>query len=560
MRKLILVSLVLTAMTVLFSACNSYKKMQKEVGTIEAASNPEVLVLTGNTVDADVTVTYPKKYFGKEIILKVTPVLMFEGGEIAGTAKYFQGEKVKENYTVVPNKEGGSYTFPVSLPYDERASVSTLELRIEGRYGEHKKAELREFAPFGAIAVAQGVSTVQALAHPYMSYMPHGFQRITTITEEANIHYLVNSSKVRNAQLSQEQIKLFEEFVKANKGKENVTLGNIHSKGYASPEGPEKFNDKLSADRSKTGEKALQKQLKGTDVQYDAAAYGEDWEGFKKLVEASDMADKDLILQVLAMYDSSAKRDQEIKNLSQVFTELKKTILPELRRTQFVASAEVVGYSDSELVALIRKGDTSLKAEEMLYAATLVEGKDKIAAYKLAAKQYGNDIRTHNNLGAALFDNGDVKGAKAAIEQAAKLGTANCVTNNLAVIALAEGDYAAAKQYLAATDCHNAPKNRALMAMYEKDYATAAKGLDGYNLAVVEVMNGNYTAAKKALNNEQCPYSDYLRAVIAMREGDSKGAMAYLKSSVAKNPALRDKAKKDIEFVKLFGTEEFMAL
>ncbi len=560
MRKLILVSLSLAAMTVLFSACNPYKKMQKDVGTIEATSNPEVLTLTGNTVNADVTVTYPAKYFGKEIILKVTPVLVFEGGELAGTAKYFQGEDVKDNYTAVPNKEGGSFTFPVSIPYDERAAISTLELRIEGRYAENSKEELREFKPFGSRPAAQGVSTIQALAHPYMTLMPHGFQRITTITEEADIHYTMNSATVRNSQLSQEQIKLFEAFVKENQNKENVTLGNVQAKGYASPEGPEKFNDKLSANRSKTGEKAIKKQLKGTNVQYDVAAYGEDWEGFKKLVEASDMPDKDLILQVLAMYDSSAKRDQEIKNLSKVFTELKKSILPELRRTQLVVSADVVGKSDSELIALIRKGDTSLRVDEMLYAATLVEGDERIAAYKLAVKQYGNDMRTNNNLGVALFDNGDVAGAKAAIEKAAKLGTSHCVTNNLAVIAMAEGDYAAAKQYLAASNCHNAPKNKAMLAMYEGDYATAVKGLDGYNLAVAEVMNGNYSAAKKAISNEQCPCSEYLRAVIAMREGDSKGAMAYLKSAVAKNADIRDRAKKDIEFAKLFGTEEFMAL
>ena len=554
-----MVSLSLAAMTVLFSACNPYKKMQKEVGTVEATSNPEVLVLTGNTVDADITVTFPAKYFGKEIIVKATPVLTFEGGEIVGNAKYFQGEKVMDNYTMVPNSEGGSYTFPVSIPYDDRAVLSTLELRIEGRYAENKKAELREFAPFGAIAVAQGVSTVQSLAHPYMSVMPHNFQRITTITESADIHYQMNSSTVRNAQLSQEQIKLFEEFVKANQNKGNVTLGNIHSKGYASPEGPEKFNDKLSADRSKTGEKAIRKQLKGADVQYDAAAYGEDWDGFKKLVEASDIADKDLILQVLAMYDSASKRDQEIKNLSQVFTELKKSVLPELRRTQFVVSADVVGYSDSELIALIRKGDRSLNIEEMLYAATLVEGNERIAAYRLAADQY-NDVRAHNNLGVTLFETGDIHGAKAAIETAAKLGDHNCVTNNLAAIAMSEGNYDAAKQYLAATNCHNAPKNRALMSLYQKDYATAAKGLEGHNLAVAEVLNGNYDKAKTALHKEESADSQYLNAVIAMKEGDSKGAISHLKNAIAKDAKLRDRAMKDIEFAKLFGTEEFNAL
>lgn len=85
-------------------------------------------------------------------------------------------------------------------------------------------------------------------------------------------------------------------------------------KGYASPDGPVKFNDELSKARSESGQKAISKTLESVNPKYDIAAYGEDWEGFKELVSASDIKDKDLILQVLAMYDNPVKRDEEIKN------------------------------------------------------------------------------------------------------------------------------------------------------------------------------------------------------------------------------------------------------
>ena len=59
-----------------------------------------MLALKGQTVEADITYTFPKKYFYEEMILKVTPVLVFEGGEVAGTPN-IPGEDVRDNYTPV---------------------------------------------------------------------------------------------------------------------------------------------------------------------------------------------------------------------------------------------------------------------------------------------------------------------------------------------------------------------------------------------------------------------------------------------------------------------------
>ena len=110
MKRFVKVSLMLASAAILLSSCNCYKKMAKNADDVNITCVPTVLTLKGNTVSADITVTYPAAYFHKKAILKVTPVLVFEGGEIAGTPKYVQGEKVKDNYTVIAKAEGGSYT------------------------------------------------------------------------------------------------------------------------------------------------------------------------------------------------------------------------------------------------------------------------------------------------------------------------------------------------------------------------------------------------------------------------------------------------------------------
>lgn len=59
-----------------------------------------------------------------------------------------------------------------------------------------------------------------------------------------------------------------------------------------------------------------------------------------------------------------------------------------------------------------------------------------------------------------------------------------------------------------------------LVNLAEGNYAEAARALDGYNLAVAEVLNGNLAKAKSVLSGDNSAQADYLKAIIAMREGN----------------------------------------
>lgn len=556
MKRLVKVSFILASAALLLSSCNCYTKMVKKIDDVKITCNPEVLALKGSNVPVDITVEFPAKYFKKKGTLKVTPVLVFNGGEIAGTPKFFQGEKVKDNYTVISYKGGGKYTQSITLPYDERAKLSTLELRIDA------KCKKGDFKPVAALAVAQGISTVQLLANntAYMTIMPDNYKRVTTISQDADIMYLVNRYNVRPAELTKEQVKMFEEFVKEYSDKDRATLGNIYAKGYASPEGPVAFNDKLSKERSVSGKDAISKALSGVDAKYDVAAYGEDWEGFKKLVAASNIKEKDLILQVLSMYSNPVKRDEEIRNMTSVFTVLKEKILPELRRTQLIADVDIEGRTDAEIKTAAAGNIDVLTLEEMLYAATLTnDNAAKIKAYQAAARKF-NDARAYNNLGVIYAKEWKLAEAKTAFDKAASISRSADITNNLGALALMNGNVAGAKRMLSSLNTPDAKANMGLVNLAEGNYAEAARSLKGYNLAVAETLNQNYARAISALGNDKSAEADYLRAVIAMRNGDANAATAMLKSSISKNPSMKAKAANDIEFAKLFGTTTFLAL
>ena len=560
--------------SVMVSCGECYEKMQKKQDQIQVTCVPEVLTLKGSTVDADITVSFPEMYFNAETVLKITPVFVYGDGEIECAPKYVQGEDVVGNYTAISRFEGGSYTQHISFPFNKPA-VGTLELRIEAKCYDDCK-ETADFTPWATIAAAKGVSAVQALAAGVGAaaatesvlaengkvsangsdyhFSEANFERSSVTTAEAEIKYQINSSTVRKNQLTAEQIKLFKDFVAANKEAERTTLGNVYASGYASPDGPEKFNNKLSEKRSQTGAKAMKKQLKGIEgLNYEIASYGEDWDGFKTLVENSDIEDKDLILNVLQMYSSPIERDQEIQNMSAVFKVLAKEILPELRRTRFAVEATYAGLTDEEILAAAKGGCTKLDVEHMLHAATLTNNvAEKIAIYELAANTYG-DARAYNNLGICYVLSAKLPEAKAAFEKAE---AAPEVAGNLAAISLAMGDLEAAKKYAGSANAEAVKATEGAIAIAEGNYQEAKAKLNGYNLAIAELCDNNIEGAKAAIAEVKGAKADYVRAIIANREGDTDKAAAYLKAAVAAEPELKAQAQNDIEFYELLQSVE----
>ena len=562
------------------TSCNCFKKMAKNQDEVKVTCTPDVLTLNNGKVEADITVVFPAEYYNKKAVLKVTPIMVFEGGIVEGATKYFQGGKVKENYTVIDKKLGGEYTQHVEFPYDARMAQSELKVLVEVKCPKGKckdytlvnantgalptKAEKAALAAGGAQAeavkvefaypIAKGVNTLQGDLDyaSAMSNTANNYKNVTTVVTKADILYAINSSNVSKKAANTEDLKAFKENVVANQANDRASQ-KLYVNGYASPDGPEKFNDKLSSARSKSGHKAAQKLLKDTGMELDAASYGEDWEGFKEMVAASDIEDKDLILQVLSRYDSSTQRESEIKNMSAVFTELKKEILPKLRRAQLINSTDIKGKTNDEMAALINEGRLEeLTNEELLYMAesVLADAKAKVAVLEYTAKKF-NDARAYNNLGVVLAQLGDKAKALTAFEKAAQLGLNNNeINSNLALANLANGNVAKAQQFAAAADA----KTKSLISAAQGSYSAAASTLEGYNAAIASTLNNDLSAAKKAIAAETTAKADYLRAVIASKEGDLETAKAQLKSAIAKDATLAAKAAKDVNLANLFAS------
>ena len=542
---------MIAAAGLLISSCGSPKKMAESAEAVSVNCNPQVLEVVAGNIKADVTVTFPEDFFHPKAVVEVIPVLVYNGGETALDPVMLQGEDVTDNYEVVP-EAGGDVSRTFEFEYVEGAENSHLELRMTVI---HKDKRIPFTAPY---KVADGANTTYMLVKQSgsLAYAPDAYQAVIPEQNETQILYLINSATVRPSQLKSDEIKAFQEFLTNLKADERRELISTDIIAYASPDGKEDFNAELSERRAKTASDAFNKKINNKDIAIEAnvntSNVDEDWDGFKALVSGSNIEDRDLILRVLEMYSDPAVREREIKNMSQVYTVLKKDILPELRRARFIANVEFTNYTNDELVALVNDNIEILDEEALLRAGSLLDdANQKVTVYQKAVEKF-NSERARINLGVAYLALGKNAEAENALSGVADKN--NTYYNNaMGVVALRKADYEAAAAAFNRSGLKEAQYNLAVLDILNGKYADAAaklKGAASFNEALADILTGDLNAASAVLGNAQCACKSYLKAIIAARQGDADAANAALETA-SKDEALAARAENDIEFARI---------
>lgn len=552
-------------------SCSSLKKMKKRAGEITYSVTPETLVAKGGMVDLKIDVTFPAKYFNKKVAIEATPVLRFKGGEKAYEMKAIQGEKVQGNAEVIPYETGKTVSYTSRIPYEDAMRLSDLEIDITGSKGA-------KTAKFDPRKIGDGVIATETLVvnAPATSVGEDKFQRIIKQQEEAAIYYLINSANIRSKEMTSEEMKKLEAYIKEAATKENMNLNGIDVRSYASPDGAYDFNEKLANQREKNSSAFLKKQMKkGKVEQYKDENFfkdfvvAEDWDGFKKAMEESNIQDKELILRVLSMHSDPEVREREIRNIASAFAVVADQILPKLRRSLFVVNTELIGKSDDELKALAKSNPSDLNVEELLYSATLFDNNnDKLAIYEACMRQFPNDWRGFNDAGMIQFEMGNIAAAQANFNKANSMSANNpVVQNNLGAVALKNGDLKQAEVYFgAATGAgQEVNYNKGIVAIKSGDYAAAVNYFgqcNCVNAALANVLAGNNNEALKKLNaeNKECPMSYYLKAVIGARTNDATAVIENLKKACSLDASFKQLAATDMEFVKFFENNDFVTI
>jgi len=538
----------------------------KKLGPLSADNftvNPTPLEAIAGEVPATINGTFPVKYMKKKAQVTVTPVLKYEGGEALGQSASFQGEKVQGNATTIQYKAGGNYTMKSNWKYTDEMLQSDLYLRFNAKIGK-KTVEVPE------VKVGYGVVSTSALlgrclASSAGSLAPDAYQRVIKQKQEANIKFLIAQANLRTSELQSVSVSdLVKVLKEINDNAETRALDKIEVSAYASPDGSFALNEKLAEKRQNVSADYLQKELKKIkmDASIDTKFTAEDWDGFQELISQSNLQDKAVILRVLSMYQDPEERETQIRNMSEIYTDIKEGILPELRRARLIVNYDIIGRSDEQIVEQYKSDASKLSVEEMLYGAALAKtAAEKQAWYEKTTQVYPSDYRAYNNLAQLAYQQGDATKAQQLLAKAQGVNrSAAPVNTNLALLALTQGNAQQAETCLAqgtGSDCFNEVMGALNIA--KGNYTQAASNLSqtkNNTAALAQILNKDYAAAKQtlaAIKNADAVTS-YLKAVLAARTNDASAVATNLREAIQKDSTLASRAVRDLEFAQYAST------
>ena len=546
--------LLVATSAVALTSCSKLGKLSADNFTV----TPTPLEAIGGEVPATINGTFPEKYMKKKAVVTVIPVLKYNGGEAEGQSATFQGEKVEGNATTIQYKVGGTYTMKTSFTYQDAMMNSDLYARFEAKKGKKTVSIPEVKIGYGVLATSQLLSRCAITG----ATAPDAWQRIIAHKQEANIKFLVNVATLRTSELQSVSMKdLVAVLKEINDDQETRALQGIEVSAYASPDGKYSFNEKLAEKRQNTSSEYLKKELKKIkmNADIDTKFTAEDWEGFQELISKSNLQDKDVILRVLSMYQDPEEREQQISNMSEVYTDIKEGILPELRRARLIVNYDVIGRSDEQILDQYKQDPSKLSVEELVYGANkLVKDEaTKTQWYQTLTKQYPSDYRALNNLAQQAITRGDMASAQNFLQQAKNVSkSAAEVNTNLALLALKNGDITSAESYLAQGSGSNT-FNEVMgnLNIAKGNYTQAAANLKGVttnSAALAQILAKDYNSAKTTLANikNADAITNYLQAVLAARTGDASALANSLKAAIQKDASLAARAAQDLEFAK----------
>lgn len=566
MKKQVYKSLaVLTVTTSVLTSCSL-------IGDLNYTLDKDPVEMHGDSVRVNISLVVPEKGLNKKASAEIVPML----GSKAFKPITIQGEKATGNGQTIDFKPGKTVTYTDVIAYTP--DLENAELKMTGKASKGSKEIILDEKKIGDGTVITPL-LVQNDDRAIMA--KDDFVRTTQqVYSGTEINFDKAKANVKRSEMTQDDIVNFQNWMVAASTNPKIAPKSVNLTSYASPEGETGKNNTLASDRATAAQEALVALMSKSKSEAETAEIdlttllkttpkGEDWDGFKSLMQASDIEDKDLIVRVLQMYPDPVKREEEIKKMSATYKRLEKDILPPLRRAQIKVDYDKIGWSDEELKSLSLSNPDTLTVEELLFTAALYDNlEDKERMYKEAVRQYPNDWRSHNNLGHVMYGQNDMAKAKASFEKANGLKESAITLNNLGLVARQEGDREKATQLFnsAMSAGSDVKYNMGIIDIQNGDYASAISNMGSantFNKALAQVLNEDYSTALSTLDNSSDASSAmgyYLKAIIGARQNNIDLITNNLTSAFSKDSSLKMKASKDREFIKFNDNASFQAL
>lgn len=161
-----------------------------------------------------------------------------------------------------------------------------------------------------------------------------------------------------------EELSKIREMIARTRKDEDITITGIYITGYASPEGSQQTNERLSGARAHALQNYLFQATGLPQSLFHTRAGGEDWKKLRELVEGFPLESTTRILSIIDNPESYDRKEQQLKGLGPVYQRLLNEVFPLLRRVEYQIRYRVRDYSVAEAGRLLDKDPGKLSPYE----------------------------------------------------------------------------------------------------------------------------------------------------------------------------------------------------
>ena len=419
----------------------------------------------GNSLYIDMTIDMKNLTVSPQRSLTLTPLLTDGQHNVPLQDIIINGRRRQKAYVrglaieheaptaiVIPYDKREVLNYTQVIPYQPWMENASLNL-VENLCGCGNNEEM-----IAQELITNSVSTEAkrlAAMSPIVAYIQPPVEIVKERSEqyEAHLDFPVSKSVILTDFMNnhQELMNIRSMFGKVQNDR-NLTITGISIEGFASPEGPLKFNEQLSQKRAEALKAYLTANEKVPANLYKVSFGGENWDGLEKALETIELEYKDEVLDIIRNIPIEKGRETKLMQLhgGTPYRYLLKYIFPSLRVAICKVNYEVRNFSVEEAKEIIKTRPQNLSLNEMFLVANTypVGSQEFIDVFETAVRMYPQSEIANINAATAALSRNDLVSAERYLGMVNSNKNLPEYNNAMGILMLMKGDYELSKKYL----------------------------------------------------------------------------------------------------------------
>ena len=360
-------------------------------------------------------------------------------------------EEFENNLPYAIVKPNGKLNYRMAVPYEQWMSGAYLDVEEDlcGCGDQAKIARTRLFDELTKEIIAEPVYNMRTS----LAYIQPEVEAIKKRQEIGNVYLEFPRGKndiYPNLGNNPVELAKVDKMVSTITSNNDITVQGIYIVGYASPESSVKFNTDLSRARSESFMRYLMNKSYLPASYFETRTGGEDWDGFRKLLEEYPLSNKDEIFYIMNTINDLDARENAISKVGggRPYKIIYEEIYPKLRRVVCEVNYTVKDFSLEEAKANLRTAPQLLSLNEMYIVANTydVGTPDFLKVFEIAREEFPDDPVANLNGAAAALSKNNIRDA----ERFMRLADPSTpeYANNMGVLQMMRGNYREAESLL----------------------------------------------------------------------------------------------------------------